>query len=340
MQGCSEKSTDPVQRVQAPVGNGKMPLEVQRLMDSYTVPDSVLLTELGLGKSPTNPPEWSSLDYDVYAVTLLWGHLQNHVTPPPANLTTDWSGNLGVNGVAIVSAGSTIDFEPHEDYLVPDSLPSIEEWVSFTHGDLDGLSALVLLKRGIVYIVAPMLTFDTRPIRIAWPFEALEDLSAFYLVDSINALAICAHRVWPHECPKGLIKGEWIRDDLNGRTGHWWSLWMAENGDPMGWLTATFWTESNGERLFSGWISGYLTDQIIAGVKGTWFYDDPRLCPMCGSSYGHFRGRFAYHGNDSGGAFEGTFGDFSLPPLQDTLPLVGRWHEDCPNTAWIVPHRD
>jgi hypothetical protein len=81
-----------------------------------------------------------------------------------------------------------------------------------------------------------------------------------------------------------------------------------------------------------------MLDYIICEFRGTWWYDDPRLCPMpiCGTGHGWFRGQFVYaDGTNRGGRMFGEIGDFQAPVATALeLPFSGIWHDFC---GWNPP---
>jgi hypothetical protein len=264
--------------------------------------------------------------YDVFSVTFVWGGLNN---APSGVRPLDWSGSLSVNGEAIIDVVYRIAFE-EGDIVLPDSAPAYVGWISQTAGDFDGLSFLVFLRKDVIYCVEPQLTFDTPPFSISLSFGQLVKYAASFPVDSANGVAIFARKIWCNVCPGGLIEGAWVKDSTSGGFGTISAVWKDHAGTPVGLMTAMFWTSSDGTREFSGAVSGYFTDNIIAWVKGTWGYDDYRMCPLCGEGHGWFRGTYENIIDGTTGHLKGVFGDYSLPVTQRELPLVGYWQQDCP----------
>ena len=337
--GCSDQPTTPQSSHDTTPPAQSVPADLQGRLNGYTI------TEDGTVPDPSLEAVNSSFaqtvadtGYDVYAVTFLWGSLLNASQPP--SITTDWSGKLWANAVAVVDVRYTIDFEPGEDSLVPVNTPSAAAWVSFTSGDADGISALVFLKRGIEYFARPMLTFETTPFTISFPFERLENLTAYFPVDNMNGVAVMARKIYYHPCPAGLIKGEWIKEDISGRRGTFSGVWVDRCGNPVGVMAGLFWTNENGGGEFSGTLSGVQLDVVIAELKGIWRYDDSRLCPICGAGHGIFRGSFRYLMENVSGEMMGEFGDLSLPADQLRMPLIGVWRHHCPFTDAIHGNPD
>ncbi|MEW5796991.1 MAG: hypothetical protein AB1772_11605 [Candidatus Zixiibacteriota bacterium] len=329
--GCSEQSTEPAPTEKAgPIG-GETPGEITALLETNT--------PTNLEMAPAGDPNWVAWppfdvikNSDVYAVTFLWGQLTNSVLPGMP--VTDWSGRLWVNGVAVVQPRRTINFEPGQDSIVMEDEPAMAAWVSETAVDYDGICFLVFLRRDITYIVAPWLTFSTTPIELRFDFHQLVKLDTFLTLPQGNAVAVHARRIWPDRCPGGFLEGRWIKDDNTGASGRIEGLWLNYRGEPEGIITGQFWTNNDGTREYSGWVSGYMLTVIIAEFKGHWWYDDPRMCPLCGSGHGWFRGNFHFaFGDNRGGAMFGEFGDFNAPdPSSLSMPFMGVWREFCPWT--------
>jgi hypothetical protein len=327
--GCSDQPTTPQPPSEAVPQAQSVPADLQRTLSRYTITDDGIAIDPALAAVNSSfSPAATDTGYDVYAVTFLWGSLLN--VPQPPSVTTDWSGRMWANAVAIVDVRYTIDFERGEDSLVPVDVPSAAAWVSYTTGDLDGISTLVFLKRGIEYFAQPMLTFETAPFTISFPFERLENLTAYFPVDNMNGVAVMARKIHYNPCPAGLIRGEWIKGDIAGRRGTFGGIWVDRCGNPVGVMSGRFWTNEDGLGEFSGTLSGIQLTVVIAELNGIWRYDDPRMCPICGAGHGFFRGTFRYLTENTSGEMMGEFGDLSLPPDQLRMPLIGVWRRHCP----------
>jgi hypothetical protein len=119
--------------------------------------------------------------------------------------------------------------------------------------------------------------------------------------------------------------GFWVRDAIFAYSGYFVGFWLSNEGDTISYVNGTFWQEDWITLRFEGQVTGYVTDEVIANLYGTWFYDDPRMCPMCGTGHGQFRGRTVYLAGGYGKIY-GEFGDYSLPLEENELPLTGVWH--------------
>ena len=327
--GCSDQPTAPVPTGQSEddINQQDMPTPVEEMLARYAIPENELLRPLRQVDPPMTEFDVARY-YDVYAVTCLWGELAN--TSAQIADTTDWSGTLWVNGVAVIKVLNEIDFEPGQDSVLGSNIPSSIGWVSQTNGDFDGLTCLVLLRRDIVYITPPVLTFQTEPITLQFYFDKLRCLDAFYPVDNENGVAIHARRIWPTDCPDGLVEGRWIKNGPFESRGVLYGWWMDTHGSALGHLDGTFWVNDDFSREFSATVSGLHTDEVIAELTGTWYYDDQRLCPICGEAHGVFEGTFVYLSDGHTGTIQGTFGDYSLPPDDPDMPFSGVWSFDCP----------
>jgi hypothetical protein len=329
--GCSEQTTSPAPTENVGPTGGETPSEIMGLLETNT-PATLEMAPAGDPNWVAWPPFDLIKNSDVYAVTFLWGQLTNSVIPGMP--VTDWSGRLWVNGVAMVQPRRTINFEPGQDSILIEDVPSEAAWVSETSVDFDGISFMVFLRRDITYIVAPWLTFSTTPIELRFDFGQLIKLDTFLVLPQGNAVAVHARQIWPNRCPGGFLEGRWIKDDNSGATGRLEGLWLNYRSEPEGIITGQFWTNGDGTREYSGWVSGYFLTVIIAEFKGHWWFDDPRMCPLCGAGHGWFRGSFVYaNGTNRGGSMVGEFGDFNSPSLTSLeMPFIGLWREFCPWT--------
>lgn len=149
--------------------------------------------------------------------------------------------------------------------------------------------------------------------------EVLDQIDEYSYLDMLSPADICEH---------GTLEGEWIRNSIFSDDGTFHGLWIDQEGEYIGYYGGQYWTTSDNQRLFTGEISGYITDQVLGHMFGTWYYDDYRLCPMCGTGHGQFKGFFYYLDDTGGGVMKGEFG-WADDVLQDTLPMTGIWKFFC-----------
>ncbi len=329
--GCSSNNDTPAPTTTIAVEPvvSEAPAEILELLEANTA-EGLDLTPGNGSRESTWPGYDLTNDCDVYAVTFLWGQFLGY--PGPVVEPTDWSGDLSINGVAHIHPRLTIDFEEGEDWLIEEEEPAYAAWVSQAAMDFDGISFLIFVDRTVVYIVAPWLTFEAGPATLRFEFHDLEKFTALYTFDGGNVLAVHSRKVWPDRCSGGYLEGDWIKDDNTGNSGRFEGLWLNYRGEPEGYLNGQFRTNNDGSREFSGWVSGYFTDHIIAEMKGRWWYDDPSMCITCGQGHGWFRGHFAYaNGSGKGGMLAGEFGHMATPGIDAaTLPFQGVWRDFCP----------
>jgi hypothetical protein len=325
--GCSQESTNPVPAVDRPVSNAALPIQVRQIIDEKF--DEILHGPTVAATPGNDDPTLAR--YDIYALVYLWGHLTNADGGP--SVTTDWTGMLTTTAVGHLQPIMGLFFEEGQDSLVPTDANIHIAWVSFTENDFDGVAGLMFVDRDAVYTTPPTLIFNTEPFYLELPIYQLDLFYGYYLVDDFNSVAVHTRRIFTNDCPGGFMDGEWIRDDIGGLTGTFQGLWLNHDNSPKGYFSGIFWTEADGiTRRFSGSLSGYDTDEVIAELFGNWAYDDPRLCPVCGSSHGWYRGRYVYLDGTITGGIRGVFGDYNQPPEENHLPLSGVWRQDCPST--------
>ncbi|UCD94775.1 MAG: hypothetical protein JSU69_01610, partial [Candidatus Zixiibacteriota bacterium] len=187
-------------------------------------------------------------------------------------------------------------------------------------------------------LAPPTLKFETIPITLQFRFHQLVKLDAFYQIPGVGGVAVHARRIWQNACPGGLIEGRWLKDGSWVTSGRFDGWWMDHTGNRIGYLNGTYWKDNNariGE--LRGEVSGLITDEVIAELKGFWYYDDYRLCPMCGAGHGVFYGTFVYLSDNKRGRFIGEFGDYSFPPNDIEMPMHGIWYFECPWTVTSGP---
>jgi hypothetical protein len=323
---CSRETTGPVPVTGDSEINAAMPSSIRQIVDKRMAE----LLDRSPSMSSSEDNYSSAARYDVYALVYLWGRLTNADVGP--STTTDWTGMLTTTAAGHLRPTIGLFFEEGQDSLVPTNANIHIAWVSFTENDFDGVAGLLFVDRDAAYVTPPTLIFDTEPFYLELPISVLDLFYGFYRVDNANGVAVHTRRIFSNDCPGGFLDGEWVRDDIGGMTGSFHGLWLDQDGSPVGYFNGQFWTESNGERRFSGQLSGYYSDEVIADLFGYWAYDDPRLCPICGSSHGWFRGRYVHLDNTISGTIKGVFGDYIQPPEENHLPLTGVWRQTCP---WI-----
>ncbi len=276
-------------------------------------------------------PSLTDTSYDIYGLTFLWGQLIN--IPNPLPVITNWNGTLSFNGEAVIVPLRPIDFEENQDSLFQTNNPAISAWASRVNGsDLDGLSFVLFVKRGITYIQPPMLSFSTSPFTKEFSPEQLEQYAAFYPLPGKGGIAIFAQRLRIADCPTGKLSGEWVKSDIPGATGTVHGAFYASSNEPKALFSGTFSTISENamsKGTVSGSISGYLTDEILGSFHGTWRYTDPRMCPICGSGKGEFIATYELT-DGTKGRMIGGFG-YPANDQQLNLPLVGVWRTSCPS---------
>lgn len=335
--GCSDRATTPGPTDDLTLIQQEIPPDVQKMVDEYIGKDVSLTSDEYLDYLDPPPDDMVS-NCDIYSVTFLWGNLFNAGTPSAD--TTDWTGTLWMNAEGIIHVRHEIDFEPGQDSVLPHNAPVFAAWISKTCQDIDGLSFLVFIRRDVDYFVPPVLTFETEPFTVEFDFYQLIMLDAFYQVDDQNGVVVHARKIWHNHCPGGIIEGVWEKEAFGSGQGTFHGMWKDRLGQPFGYMNGFFWTNEDGQGVFQGEVSGIVTDQVIAMLHGIWYYDDPRLCPMCGEGHGIFRGHFIFLDRPGNGVLKGEFGDVSLPPDQLDLPLTGIWEVNCPfaslTSDWII----
>lgn len=335
--GCS-KEPAPVQSNQAvdpgEPGVVQIPEPARDLLDSARIGVPEMITNMATWPIDSLPPSLMDTSYDIYAVTLLWGQL----LPVPNSEAMDWSGTLGVNAEAIVHVLAPIDFESGQDSILPHDAVHFAAWTSITQGDLDGVACLIFLKRGNEYFAAPWLSLETAPFSKTWEFGLLDRFAAWYPVEPNAGVAIFSRKLDINRCPSGTFDGTWVKSDNSGDSGWFGGTWYDPDGSPEFSYAGQFWTNNDGSREFHGYISGYILTVVLGEMHGSWYYDDPSMCPMCGEGHGIMHGTYQLGNNtEHQGKVIGAFGRYTLPIDSLTLPLTGVWRENCPGfSKWYT----
>ncbi len=331
--GCSEqKATAPDQTAQ--VGQ-------QTTVDPVAVVEENATTDWSQPElSATFQAQVDSIDtsFDAYALVFIWGQCAN--PQDSVAVPTDWSGSVSMNAAGYLRLRHPIRFEPGQDTIYPPTDSASVSWGSKTSREVDGLGLMVLVKRGITYAVAPTISFGTTPFSIQIPVDSLARLNTFIKIDDHNGIVIFARQLPRRICPHGGLLGVWHRDST-GWNGPFEGLWLR--GEPLNWpltnaavrvgkVRGRFYTTDDFQHLFKGRYTDTAGVEV-GDVFGEWMYDDPTMCPMCGSGHARFKGRFTRDGQGEVGFVEGElgFGPGATLPRTD-MPLRGRWQIDCRNS--------
>ncbi len=331
--GCSEQT--PIAPSTPPASQEQMNIDAQRVLDESGATD--------WSPSAAAPAFQTLVDsvdtsFDVYAATFIWGQFSSVMdsTATP----TDWSGTLNFNGVGDIRVRSVFRFEPGQDSLLPRPDSTTIAWTSKTFRDCDGLLVMIAVKRGIVYVTEPRLAFVTTPFSLAIPLSGLERFNAVYRVDEHNGVIVLAHKIPRRVCPQGKIWGVWHRDSTS-MNGPFEGMWLPGNLMLMPQLPpyplnlakvfGKFFTTDDGRHLFAGKYTDS-SGAEIGELYGTWFYDDPMMCMMCGSGHARFKGRFTVNGKGEVGDIVGEIGIAPGGPTTPkmNMPIYGVWRFDCP----------
>lgn len=323
--GCGEHATEPEPEPQGTIIAMALPDDWWDFMQPYVILEDDAWPVITGSRGEAIPYELTE-NCDVYSVTFAWSDLFGGI--PNGNIT-DWSGTVSLNADGVVHVLYEIGFEAGQDSVLATTMPSMAAWASSTAMDFDGLSFLVFVPRDNTGLAEVTLTFETELITLNFTTSELKRLAAFYPVDDSRGVGVFSRLLWQPACPGGLIDGHWVKDAFGSGQGNISATWRDYTGEPIGYFTGAFWTNEDGRGEFSGTVSGYITDHVIAEVSGRWYYDDYRVCPLCGEGHGFFSGTFMYLDREGSGRVWGEFGDMNLAPDETDLPMLGIWREDC-----------
>lgn len=134
----------------------------------------------------------------------------------------------------------------------------------------------------------------------------------------------------PLHCTRGRIVGLWIKNQGSEFDGHIEAAWIGARGDTLGMVYGTFWMDSvDGACRFVATVSGQALPVILYELSGAWRFNDPRMCPLCGTGQGLFSGRWSDPRTGRQGRLSGDWGDMSLPFPERKMPLSGTWNAPC-----------
>jgi hypothetical protein len=327
--GCSDRSTAPEPDSSAALTPAEMPADVKKMLNDYAFADERGRPDPRVTYLNPIPSELIA-DCDIYAVTFIWGDIfgPSHSAEP-----TDWSGRFSLNQDGVVHVRYLIDFEPGQDSILSHDNPAFAAWVSETQFDFDGLSFLVFIKRNTPTAVIPAVTFETPLFKLQLTAHQLCYFAGFYPIDESCAVAVHSRKIWSNSCPGGFIDGTWHLKNSSPHQGHFDGVWLARNGEPVGIMTCEYWMKNDGFGEFHGYLSGYITTQVIAEIKGHWYYDKYSITVASCHNHGIFFGHYKYmDGREGGGHIKGVFGDHTIPHFEavmEELPLIGIWHDHC-----------
>jgi hypothetical protein len=328
--GCSKEPASPVQTSsqQSVVDLAARQQLTEQIQAA--LPDAAASARKWEAYWPPNP------DIDVYAVSLLWGTLPGPSTTPKF---TDWSGTLRLVPAGEVKITSTISFEPGQDSIIANGNPLLAAWASRTQADIDGLQFLVFIDRNSPLTVVPMITITTQPIALSLGPDRLKRFDTVIFADNQNAMVIVTRKLSRNSCPAGVIAGLWIKGDNSGGNGTFDGKWMSQANTQSGYMNGKFWTDSTGGRYFFGQYTD-MERTTVGYLKGKWAYDDPRMCPTCGTGHGFFAGQFTNLDTVAIGDVTAEFGDFTAPWTNLQMPYRGIWKLWCPKPDLTNSIRD
>jgi hypothetical protein len=320
--GCNHEGTSP-----QPGGGQVISVPAQQVLDQNKPGEDDISTTVSRAMLSNPPIDAADTSYDVYVIVMIWGTIPR--VAANAVSVHDWSGKAEVNAVGSYQVMFPIDFERGQDSLIPVNSPTTIAWVSKTNGDFDGLATMLFLKRGVEYFAEPRFVYSTDMASVDVPVSKLDKLDTMLQTNIGQSLVIWSRRIVIPKCPAGTLSGDWVRVVNTGDSGYFHGIWYGSDGQPIGPLVGTFWKNADGSRQFAGgWSQGMLT--VIAGeIRGTWFFDDPTMCPMCGTGHGQFHGKFVEKlGDKRTGEVHGVFGN-GFGAGATSMPFKGVWKVVC-----------
>ena len=124
----------------------------------------------------------------------------------------------------------------------------------------------------------------------------------------------------------GKIVGTFKRNNLQDQEATFEMYMYLSNTEIYGYASGVFWNTNSYPDPMTGDVSTFHTGALPAELEGKWYYDDMRLCPMCGQGHGQFRAFFKRPNWPGWGQIIGEFGDWSIPPADSLMPVTGTWY--------------
>lgn len=329
MLACSQQPTAPDPVADSSDPSIQLPEAVLQKLDQYVVQDEDLLASMDSHADPNS--DLLTHDYDVYAVTFLWGTF----FPTGSSAGLSWDGRTGTNAEARMRLVTAIAFEDDEDAIIDEDRPGVIAWRSFAHNDIDGISFLLYMKRGIDYFAAPHLVFESEQIRFRIPVADLARHHSYHPVDAGNGVAVFARKIRHLPCSHGHVSGIWSFDTNDRSQGRFEGRWLDLNGNTRGHLTGSFWTTDDGQMRMRGEVSGVFTDEVIIHLEGKWHFLphlSTALCLTCPSG-GEFIARWRFSNGSGGGKVAALFGDHTITSDMASVPFKGVWKQACDNVV-------
>jgi hypothetical protein len=342
MIGCSETTT-------SSPGNG----QISDDFDGYTPTDEApafgdsYLAALGEDSVYVDSLEDDSdvidvindTDAGVYAVQIVWGRMQFDTTLDSADIAAidpiDWAGSLEIDyGVMLLRR--LIRFEPATDSILPRTDPKIIEWESQTTVHNDGIFVNLYIPPSVASVIQT-ITFKTKPFTYTFNIADLASMDTiFYLDDSVNAVAIRAHKLYFNACPKGFLEGYWGKDSTG--QGVFGGRWISQFGTLAGYLKGTWGkmvVDSTGDTTILKVFYGKYIDVdgnfegLIKGVYLPRPWHGHGIFANC-PPHGRFFGRF-YDANEN--VLGVLRGNYRMAPTDANSKMGyfgGRWKTYCP----------
>lgn len=268
-------------------------------------------------------PSPNDINFDYYALVVIWGTLQPIDIPNGKGL--DWTGSMSFNGSGLFSSVIGVDLESNTDAIANDSPDGIIDWKSFTHSDYDGIGSVVRHDRRTEYDVPPALAIVTPLFSTELTLDQLEHYSGIHSIDGSNAVAIMAHRIQQNVCGQGQLTGRWLRKRAGDVAGVILGNWLASCDDPIGRYDGRYWVADNGDHLFEGVVSKLGYDTAIGHFSGTWNLDGSFTGKLVCTNYGNI--------GDLSGDFDGI-----STSLGRSGPMQGSWQFVCKDMS--SPHSE
>jgi len=266
-------------------------------------------------------------DFRFYSLTVLWGDLQPEWNQgavdslePGEPIVWDGRMTLSEGGIKLLSL---LRFERAEDRILPRSERETIEWVSTTHGFMDGIRVLVIVPADSVTgePIAQTLEFEAGDYTRTFSTDELTALDELVELGVGEKLSFRSYLTDPSSTRlDGFISGHWTRIESDS-IGHFKGYWIGgRDGARLGYLQGHYGYDARGQQVFFG---KYVDEfgNFRGFLRGQWETNDIVNPGQSRRATGSFQGEWV---DRHGGALGRLRGHWAFP-LRGRGVFSGAW---------------